>query len=112
MYGSDTWEAPPTVMERFDCTERKLLRWLLGYFWPKRFLRSSSGSSWKMPPGRKRKFWNEVVKEDLTTLGVDRHFRRDVRFRRLWNSDEWIDSVQALAEDREVWAELFSRTAR
>ncbi|KAK6744132.1 hypothetical protein RB195_011066 [Necator americanus] len=73
-------------------------------------LRSSSGSSWKKPPGRK-KFWTEAVKEDLKTLGVDRQFRRDVRFRRIWNSDKWIDSVQDLAEDREGWAELCSRTA-
>ncbi|KAK6736725.1 hypothetical protein RB195_019431 [Necator americanus] len=57
------------------------------------------------------KFWTEVVKEDLRTSGVDRQFRRDVRFRRIWNRDEWIDSVQALAEDREGWAELCSRTA-
>ncbi|KAK6728910.1 hypothetical protein RB195_006151 [Necator americanus] len=42
-----------------------------------RVLRSSPGSSWKKPPGRKRKFWSEVVKEDLRTLGVDRQFRRD-----------------------------------
>ncbi|KAK6740649.1 hypothetical protein RB195_008858 [Necator americanus] len=165
MYGSETWAAPSTVMERLDCTEQKLLRRLLGYFWPKvchnedlyaeidvvyqrmtcgryqhlappskaakvnrfrffghilrisahrlvqRVLKSSSDWSWKMPPGRKRKFWTEVVKEDLRTLGVDSQFRRDVRFRRIWNSDEWIDSVQALAEDREGWAELCSRTA-
>ncbi|KAK6727191.1 hypothetical protein RB195_005103 [Necator americanus] len=26
MYGSETWAAPSTVMERLDCTERKLLR--------------------------------------------------------------------------------------
>ncbi|KAK6743293.1 hypothetical protein RB195_010510 [Necator americanus] len=32
MYGSETWAAPSTVMERLDCTERKLLRRLLGYF--------------------------------------------------------------------------------
>ncbi|KAK6761324.1 hypothetical protein RB195_022402 [Necator americanus] len=76
-----------------------------------RVLRSSSGSSWKKSPGRKRKFWTEVVKKDLRTLGVDRRFRRDVRFRIIWNSNEWIDSVQALAEDREGWAELCSRTA-
>ncbi|KAK6727023.1 hypothetical protein RB195_004992 [Necator americanus] len=149
-------------MERLDCTERKLLRRLLGYFWPRvchnedlyaeidvvyrwmtrgryqhlappskvakvnrlrffghilrrpadrlvqRVLKSSSGSSWKKPPGRKRKFWTEVVKEDLRTLGVD---GREVRFRRIWNSDEWIDSVKALAENREGWAELCSRTA-
>ncbi|KAK6745723.1 hypothetical protein RB195_012067 [Necator americanus] len=76
-----------------------------------RILKSSSGSSWKKPPGRKRKFWTEVVKEDLRTLGVDRHFGQDVRYRRIWNSDEWIDSVQTLAEDREGWAELCSRTA-
>ncbi|KAK6743154.1 hypothetical protein RB195_010425 [Necator americanus] len=42
---------------------------------------------------------------------VDRQFRQDVVFRRIWNSDEWIDSVQDLAEDREGWAELCSRTA-
>ncbi|KAK6751555.1 hypothetical protein RB195_003140 [Necator americanus] len=30
MYGSETWAAPSTVMERLDCTERKLLRQLLG----------------------------------------------------------------------------------
>ncbi|KAK6729235.1 hypothetical protein RB195_006340 [Necator americanus] len=35
MYGSETWAAPSTVMERLDCTERKLLRRLLGYFWPR-----------------------------------------------------------------------------
>ncbi|KAK6763193.1 hypothetical protein RB195_023780 [Necator americanus] len=128
MYGSETWAAPSTVMERLDFTERKLLRLLVGYFWPRashndylyaeidvvyrrmtrgkhqhlappskaakvnrlrffghilrrptdrlaqRVLRSSSGSSWKKPPGRKRKFWNEAVKEDLRTLGVDRQF--------------------------------------
>ncbi|KAK6759226.1 hypothetical protein RB195_021071 [Necator americanus] len=34
MYGSETWAAPSTIMERLDCTERKLLRRLLGYFWP------------------------------------------------------------------------------
>ncbi|KAK6760657.1 hypothetical protein RB195_021932 [Necator americanus] len=34
MYGSETWAAPSTVMERLDCTEIKLLRRLLGYFWP------------------------------------------------------------------------------
>ncbi|KAK6764072.1 hypothetical protein RB195_024412 [Necator americanus] len=127
-------------MERLDCTERKLLKRLLGYFWPslcpsedlyaeidvvyrrmthrrhqhlapppkvakvnrlcffghifrrpadrlvQRVLKSSSGSSWKKPPGRKRKFWTEVVKENLRILDVDRLFRRDVRFRRIWNS--------------------------
>ncbi|KAK6735105.1 hypothetical protein RB195_018351 [Necator americanus] len=64
-------------------------------------LMSLSGSIWKKPPGRKRKFWAEVMKEDLRTLGVNRQFRRDVRFRRIWDSDEWIDSVQAVAEERE-----------
>ncbi|KAK6752324.1 hypothetical protein RB195_003628 [Necator americanus] len=85
MYGSETWAAPSTVMERLDCTERKLRTRLLGYFWPRvchnedlyaeidvvyrrmtrgrhilkrpadrlvqRVPRSSSGSSWKKPPG-------------------------------------------------------------
>ncbi|KAK6735409.1 hypothetical protein RB195_018555 [Necator americanus] len=63
---------------------------LLGYFWPRagklmwkpadrlvqRVLRSLPGSSWKKPAGRKRKFWTEVVKEDLRTLAVDRQFKR------------------------------------
>ncbi|KAK6749724.1 hypothetical protein RB195_001996 [Necator americanus] len=35
MYGSETWATPSTVMERLDCTERKLLRRLLGYSWPR-----------------------------------------------------------------------------
>ncbi|KAK6743029.1 hypothetical protein RB195_010348 [Necator americanus] len=63
-YGSVTWARPSTVMERLDCMEGKLLRRLLGYFWP-----------------------------------------------RLWNTYEWIDSVQALAENRKGWAELCSRMA-
>ncbi|KAK6762262.1 hypothetical protein RB195_023105 [Necator americanus] len=129
MYGSEIWTAPSTVMERLECTERKLFRRLLGYFWPRvchnedlyaklmwkradrlvqRVLGSWSGSSWKKAPGRKRKFWTEVVKEDMRTLGVDRQYRRDVKFRRIWHSDEWIDCVQALAEG---CAELCSRTA-
>ncbi|KAK6743267.1 hypothetical protein RB195_010494 [Necator americanus] len=29
----------------------------------------------------------KVVKEDLKTLGADKQFSRDVKFRRLWNSD-------------------------
>ncbi|KAK6737939.1 hypothetical protein RB195_020187 [Necator americanus] len=37
MYGSETWAAPSTVMERLDCMERKLLRPLLGYSWPRVF---------------------------------------------------------------------------
>ncbi|KAK6749537.1 hypothetical protein RB195_001883 [Necator americanus] len=134
MYGSETWAAPSTVIERLDCTERKLLRRLPGYFWPgvchnedlyaeidvvyrwmtrkryqhlaspskvaevnrlrffahilrrpadrlvQRVLRSLSCSSWKKPPGQKRKFWTEVVKEDVRTLGVDRQFRQDISF--------------------------------
>ncbi|KAK6729815.1 hypothetical protein RB195_006708 [Necator americanus] len=75
-----------------------------------RVLRSLSDSSWGSPPGRERKFWTEVVKEDLRTLGLDRQLRQGVRFRRICNSDEWIDFMQALPEDRESWAELCSRT--
>ncbi|KAK6743369.1 hypothetical protein RB195_010557 [Necator americanus] len=80
-----------------------------------RVLRSFPGSTWKKPanssPGRKRKFWTEVVKENLRTLSVDRQFGRDVRFCRIWNRDEWIDHVQALAQDREGCAELGSKAA-
>ncbi|KAK6749489.1 hypothetical protein RB195_001850 [Necator americanus] len=76
-----------------------------------RALRSLSDSCWKRPLGRKRKFWTEVVKEDLRTLGFDRQFSRDVKFRRLWNSDGSVDSMRTLAEDREGWAELCSGTA-
>ncbi|KAK6736727.1 hypothetical protein RB195_019431 [Necator americanus] len=149
MHGSETWAAPSTVIERLDCTERRLLRWLPGSFWPrichyenlyaeidvvyrwmtrgryqhlappsKLAIEASSTSSEFAGFELKEatwpedlKFWTEVVKEDLRTSGVDRQFRRDVRFRRIWNRDEWIDSVQALAEDREGWAELCSRTA-
>ncbi|KAK6760858.1 hypothetical protein RB195_022069 [Necator americanus] len=152
MYGSGTWAAPSTVLEKLDRRERKLLRRLLGEAeigvvltirgryqhlarpskaatenrlcafghiskrpadrLVQRVLRNLSDSSWKSPPGRKRKFWTEVVKEELSILGVDRQFWRDARFRKIWNSDEWINSVQALAEDREDWAELCSRTVR
>ncbi|KAK6761221.1 hypothetical protein RB195_022330 [Necator americanus] len=67
-----------------------------------RVLKILSGSSWKKPPGRKRKLWTGVIKEELRTLGVDRMFRQDVMFRRKWNSDEWIDSMQAPTKDREA----------
>ncbi|KAK6760463.1 hypothetical protein RB195_021796 [Necator americanus] len=138
MYGSETWAAPSAVMERLDCTERKMLERLLGYFWPRechnekvyvetdvvcrrmtrgryqhilrrpadrlvqRVLRSLSGLSWNRPPGRKRKLRAEVVKDEQRILGQDRQFN---------DSDEWIDYVQALAEDRGGWAELCLRTA-
>ncbi|KAK6761886.1 hypothetical protein RB195_022830 [Necator americanus] len=72
---------------------------------------SFSGNKLEEATWSKRDLSTEVVKEDLRTLGVDRLLRRDVRFRRILNSNEWIDSVQALAEDREVWAELCSKTA-
>ncbi|KAK6750963.1 hypothetical protein RB195_002748 [Necator americanus] len=126
MYGSETWAAPSTVMERNRCGILTMTPGRYQHLAPpskvakvnrlrffghilrrqadrlvQRVLRSLPGSSWKKTPGRKRKFWNEVVKEDLRALGVDRQFRRDVRFRRIWNSDKWIDSVQALAEDQE-----------
>ncbi|KAK6750849.1 hypothetical protein RB195_002676 [Necator americanus] len=71
--------------------------------------RSLSDSSWKRPPGGRRKFWTQVMKEDLKILGVGGQFGRDARLRRIWNSDEWIDSEQALAADREGWAELCSK---
>ncbi|KAK6742651.1 hypothetical protein RB195_010109 [Necator americanus] len=34
-YGTKVWAAPSTMMAKVDCIERKLLRRLLGYFWPK-----------------------------------------------------------------------------
>ncbi|KAK6754073.1 hypothetical protein RB195_013215 [Necator americanus] len=35
----------------------------------------------RRPPRRRRKFWTEVVKEDLLELGIERRFKRDVTFR-------------------------------
>ncbi|KAK6749498.1 hypothetical protein RB195_001857 [Necator americanus] len=67
--------------------------------------------NWKRPPDRKRKSWTEVVKEGLRILGVDRQFSRDVKFRRLWNNDGWVDSMRTLAEDRGGWAKLCPRSA-
>ncbi|KAK6758433.1 hypothetical protein RB195_015949 [Necator americanus] len=140
MYGSESWAAVTTVMERLDYTERKMFTRLVGYFWlrvchndyveldvvyrPKltrgkyqhlappskvatenrlrlfghilrrppdrlvqRVSRSWSGLSWKRPPGRKHKFWTEAVKEELKTPDVDKQFRRDIKFRRICNSD-------------------------
>ncbi|KAK6756168.1 hypothetical protein RB195_014514 [Necator americanus] len=60
-----------------------------------------SGSKWIRPNGQKRKFWTELVKDDLGTLGMHRQYKEDVCFHGIWNNDEWINSVQALAEDRE-----------
>ncbi|KAK6764376.1 hypothetical protein RB195_024626 [Necator americanus] len=42
--------------------------------------------NWKKPSDCKRKFWAEVVMEDLRTFAVDRHISRDVMFHRLWSS--------------------------
>ncbi|KAK6743453.1 hypothetical protein RB195_010608 [Necator americanus] len=149
-------------MDRLDCTERKLFRRLLGYFWLRvcqneelyaeihgvcrlvtrgryqhlappskvatenclrffghtlrrprdrlvqRILRSLSDSSRKWLPGRKRKFWTEVVKEDLRTLDVDRQFRRNLRFRRVGNIPGSIPCKLSSKID-EGWAELCSR---
>ncbi|KAK6758795.1 hypothetical protein RB195_016181 [Necator americanus] len=74
--------------------------------------RSLSGSSWNRPPGRKRKLWTEVVREDLRTLGVDWQFKRDVKFSKIWISAEWINFVQAIAEDREGSALFKDGTSR
>ncbi|KAK6762947.1 hypothetical protein RB195_023598 [Necator americanus] len=60
-------------------------------------LRMLPDPNWKRPPGRKRKLWMEMVKEDLRTLGVDWQFSRDVKFCRLWNSDGWVDSMRITA---------------
>ncbi|KAK6725621.1 hypothetical protein RB195_004125 [Necator americanus] len=59
---------------------------LLGYFWPKETSRSPrstsseelSGSSWKKPPGRKRKFWTGVVRgpDDACRVPAVRATRR------------------------------------
>ncbi|KAK6727513.1 hypothetical protein RB195_005287 [Necator americanus] len=32
---SETWTAPSTMKEKLDCMERKLLRQLVGYLWPR-----------------------------------------------------------------------------
>ncbi|KAK6764487.1 hypothetical protein RB195_024710 [Necator americanus] len=51
----------------------------------------------------------DLVSQLAATYGL--HLRPDKCKEMIWNSDEWIDSVQALAEDREGWAELCSMTA-
>ncbi|KAK6754470.1 hypothetical protein RB195_013460 [Necator americanus] len=43
-----------------------------------RVLRSLLASSWETHPGRKRKFWTEMVNEDQRTLGVDTQFTWNV----------------------------------
>ncbi|KAK6756372.1 hypothetical protein RB195_014655 [Necator americanus] len=63
----------------------------------------------KRPPSRAKKLWTEVVREYVRTLGIDRHFGRDVKFR-LFNSDGWTDSIRALAEDRKGWSQMSIRT--
>ncbi|KAK6736081.1 hypothetical protein RB195_019015 [Necator americanus] len=94
MYASETWAAASTVMERLDCTERRMLRRLLGHFWSGVCHNVDLYAEIDVETGRspcstsseefvgfeleeatwpKRKFWTEVVKEDLRTLGVDRH---------------------------------------
>ncbi|KAK6755928.1 hypothetical protein RB195_014364 [Necator americanus] len=73
-------------------------------------LRMLTDANWKGPPGRKRKFWTEVVKEDLRTSGVDGQFIRDVKFRCLWNSDGRVDSMRPLVEDRTGLVRICSRT--
>ncbi|KAK6752941.1 hypothetical protein RB195_003999 [Necator americanus] len=75
-----------------------------------RALRILPDFSWKRPPDRTITSTTMVVKEEMRILGVDIQVRRDVGFRRIWNSDEWIDSVQTFAKDREVWPELCART--
>ncbi|KAK6752529.1 hypothetical protein RB195_003757 [Necator americanus] len=67
-------------------------------------------NNWERSPGRKRTFWTKVVKEDLRTLGVNRQFSRDVKFRRLRNSEEWVDSMRILAENRTGRDRIYSMT--
>ncbi|KAK6737062.1 hypothetical protein RB195_019640 [Necator americanus] len=69
-------------------------------------LRMLPDPNWIRPPVRKRKFWTEVVR----THGVDSQFSRDVKFRRLRNSDGWVDSMRTLSEDRTGGARIRSRT--
>ncbi|KAK6740819.1 hypothetical protein RB195_008961 [Necator americanus] len=126
MYGSETWAAPSTVMERLDCTERKLLRRLLGYFWPRVchnedlyaeidvvYQRMTRGRYQHLaPPSKAAKvnrlcfFGHELRRPaDRLVQRVLRSSLGSVRSHlaengssglRIWNSDEWIDSVQAL----------------
>ncbi|KAK6729958.1 hypothetical protein RB195_006793 [Necator americanus] len=149
MYGSETWAAPSTVMEGLDCTERKLLRWLLGYFWSRVchnedlyaeidvvYRRMTRGKHQHLAPPSKvakvnlLRFFGHILRRPADRLlqrvlrssggGVRARVRAgrshlaengSSGLRRIWNSDEWIDCVQALAEDREGWAKLCSRTA-
>ncbi|KAK6763124.1 hypothetical protein RB195_023727 [Necator americanus] len=76
MYGSQAWAPPSTVIKRLDCTERKLLRRLLGYFWP-RVCHNEDLYAENVPSkiATEKTYWTEMVKEDVRVLGVDRQFR-------------------------------------
>ncbi|KAK6728298.1 hypothetical protein RB195_005752 [Necator americanus] len=65
MYGSETWAAPSKVMERLDCTKRKLLRRLLGYFWRRETSRSPCSTSFEEFVGFKLEEANWPKAEDL-----------------------------------------------
>ncbi|KAK6763997.1 hypothetical protein RB195_024359 [Necator americanus] len=80
--------------------------------------RKSSSLLWPYIKGTSRSPWSTSVEEfiglKLEKLAEDEssELRRDVKFRVIWNNDEWIHFVQALAEDRKDWAEPCSRTTQ
>ncbi|KAK6755836.1 hypothetical protein RB195_014304 [Necator americanus] len=54
--------------------------------------------NWNVPPGRKRKFWREMVKEDLRQSALIGGSTETKRFAGIAN--RWLGSVRAVAENR------------
>ncbi|KAK6733891.1 hypothetical protein RB195_017575 [Necator americanus] len=67
-----------------------------------------AGNHWKQLSISLRRTTLECRSEILCSLGVDRQLIRGVKFREIWNSDEWIDSVQALAGLKRMGKAVFN----
>ncbi|KAK6758984.1 hypothetical protein RB195_016294 [Necator americanus] len=78
---------------------------------------TKADSNMKVATGNRLRFFGHILSSSADRLvqrvlriraGRGRE-RGDVKFRTIWNSDGWIDSGQALAENCEGFAELCSK---
>ncbi|KAK6727004.1 hypothetical protein RB195_004981 [Necator americanus] len=99
MYWSQNWTAPPTVTAEIDCTERKLLKRLIGYFSP---------TPSKVATENRLAFLDQIMRSPSDR--IVQSSLTDSNWKRKWNTDEWFEYEQTLAEDREDWVELCLRT--